>query len=115
MISNDQPFELKEDISIAIQRNPYAEPSEESTVKKTFDAELFCMIRGSFEGRSAIFDREEIKIFGHDNNLADDPDFEKRVVRIKSGKSLQSAETSSSQHLESSRVLTGYVTDVTLK
>ena len=78
LISQDADFELEEDISIAIQRNPYAEPSEDSTVTVVFDEELFAMIY-PYEGRKhkPIFDREEIKVFGHDKNLADDPDFER--------------------------------------
>ena len=78
LISQDADFELEEDISIAIQRNPYAEPCEDSTVTVVFDEELFAMIY-PYEGRKhkPIFDREEIKVFGHDKNLADDPDFER--------------------------------------
>ena len=36
------------------------------------------------DGKKPIFDREEIKIWRHDDNLADDPDFERRLVRVKS-------------------------------
>lgn len=89
LITHDESFQLEEDISIAIQRNPYAEPSEESTVRKVFDAEMFAMIRNLNEGLKPIFDREEINKFGHDSNLADDPDFERRVIRLKPGKSSQ--------------------------
>ncbi|KAK7486030.1 hypothetical protein BaRGS_00022782, partial [Batillaria attramentaria] len=96
LITRDKSFTLDEDISIAIQRNPYAEPSEESTVRKVFDEELFTMIRSHSEGQRQIFDREELKAFGHDSNLADDPDFERRVIRLKPGKSSQEFESSSS-------------------
>ncbi|XP_076457082.1 uncharacterized protein LOC143291211 [Babylonia areolata] len=97
LISQDSDFELDEDISIAIQRNPYAEPSEDSTVTVVFDEGLFNMIY-PYEGRKhkPIFDREEIKAFGHDKNLADDPDFERRVIRVKPGKSSQQTESGQS-------------------
>lgn len=109
MITHDEAFDLDEDISIAIQRNPYAEPSEESTVKKVFDEELFSMIRNVSEGLNPIFDREEIKAFGHDSNLADDPDFERRVIRLKPGKSSQDnepAQSSSVQRFKSTHKIT---------
>lgn len=110
LISQDSPFELDEDISIAIQRNPYAEPSEDSTVTLVFDEELFSMIY-PYEGRKhrPIFDREEIKMFGHDKNLADDPDFERRVIRVKPGKSSQQSDpgpSSSSYQYKSSLEIT---------
>ena len=81
LISQDADFELDEDISIAIQRNPYAEPSEDSTVTVVFNEKLFTMIY-PYENRKhkPIFDREEILMFGHDKNLADDPDFERYVI-----------------------------------
>ncbi|GFO01118.1 hypothetical protein PoB_002762300 [Plakobranchus ocellatus] len=77
-------FHLEENVTIAILRNPDAEPSEEVTVKKVFDSSLFKMIHKKTEGRKPIFDREEIKVWRHDENLADDPDFERRLVRVKS-------------------------------
>ncbi|GFS21205.1 hypothetical protein ElyMa_003333000 [Elysia marginata] len=78
------PFRLEENVTIAILRNPNAEPSEEVTVKRVFDSALFKMIHRKAEGRKPIFDREEIKVWRHDENLADDPDFERRLVRVKS-------------------------------
>ncbi|KAK3756652.1 hypothetical protein RRG08_051516 [Elysia crispata] len=83
--SEDQdPFRLEENVTIAILRNPNAEPSEEVTVKRVFDSSVFKMIHKKSEGRKPIFDREEIKVWRHDDNLADDPDFERRLVRVKS-------------------------------
>ncbi|KAL8594953.1 hypothetical protein ACOMHN_038750 [Nucella lapillus] len=111
LISQDSDFELDEDISIAIQRNPYAEPSEDSTVTVVFAEELFSMIY-PYEGRKhkPIFDREEIKMFAHDKNLADDPDFERRVIRVKPGKSSQHSDpgpsSSSSYQYKSSLEIT---------
>ncbi|KAK7091773.1 serine/arginine-rich splicing factor 4-like isoform X2 [Littorina saxatilis] len=96
LITQDTDFELDEDISIAIQRNPYAEPSEDSTVTVVFNEELFTMIYPERRKHKPIFDREEIKVFGHDKNLSDDPDFERRVIRLKPGKSSQPAEPQSS-------------------
>ncbi|XP_059162375.1 serine/arginine repetitive matrix protein 1-like isoform X2 [Physella acuta] len=83
-LSDQEPFELEENVTIAILRNPNAEPSEDVTVKKVFDSTLFKMVHKKTEGRKPIFDREEIKIWRHDENFADDPDFERRLVRVKS-------------------------------
>ncbi|CAL1544700.1 unnamed protein product [Lymnaea stagnalis] len=79
-----EPFELEENVTIAILRNPNAEPSEDVTVKKVFDASLFKMVHKKAEGKKPIFDREEIKLWRHDENLSDEPDFERRLVRVKS-------------------------------
>ena len=53
-------------------------------LQRVFDSLLFKMIHKKTEGRKPIFDREEIKVWRHDENLADDPDFERRLVRVKS-------------------------------
>ncbi|XP_012945616.1 serine/arginine repetitive matrix protein 1 [Aplysia californica] len=81
---DQEPFRLEENVTIAILRNPNAEPSEDVTVKRVFDASLFKMVHKKTEGKKPIFDREEIKVWRHDDNLADDPDFERRLVRVKS-------------------------------
>ncbi|RUS86865.1 hypothetical protein EGW08_005344 [Elysia chlorotica] len=81
---DQEHFRLEENVTIAILRNPNAEPSEEVTVKRVFDSSVFKMIHKKTEGRKPIFDREEIKVWRHDDNLADDPDFERRLVRVKS-------------------------------
>jgi len=81
---DQEPFRLIENVTIAILRNPNAEASEEVTVKRVFDASLFKMVHKKMDGKKPIFDREEIKIWRHDDNLADDPDFERRLVRVKS-------------------------------
>lgn len=52
--------------------------------QRVFDASQFKMIHKKSEGRRPIFDREEIKVWRHDENLSDDPDFERRLVRVKS-------------------------------
>ncbi|KAI8782547.1 serine/arginine repetitive matrix protein 1 [Biomphalaria glabrata] len=83
-LEDQEPFELEENVTIAILRNPNAEPSEDVTVKKVFDASLFKMVHKKNEGKKPIFDREEIKVWRHDENLTDDPDFERRLVRVKS-------------------------------
>ncbi|XP_025090976.1 serine/arginine-rich splicing factor 4-like isoform X4 [Pomacea canaliculata] len=109
LITKDAAFLLEEDISIAIQRNPFAEPSDESTVRKVFDEELFAMIRNTGEGQKPIFDREEIKIFGHDSNLADDPDFERRVIRLKPAKSSTQTEAGSGSNLAGNQRYRSYL------
>ncbi|KAH9488259.1 hypothetical protein Btru_063872 [Bulinus truncatus] len=94
-LEDQKSFELEENVTIAILRNPNAEPSEDVTVKKVFDASVFKMVHKKNEGRKPIFDREEIKAWRHDENLTDDPDFERRLVRVK-GTSLASKTTSDS-------------------
>uniref|UniRef100_A0A0B6ZWZ6 Btz domain-containing protein n=2 Tax=Arion vulgaris TaxID=1028688 RepID=A0A0B6ZWZ6_9EUPU len=83
-IDDQDPFELEDNVTIAIVRKPDAQPSEDVTVKKVFDSSQFKMIHKKTEGRKPIFDREEIKVWRHDENLTDDPDYERRLVRVKS-------------------------------
>lgn len=56
-----------------------------------FEPSQFKMIHKKTEGRKPIFDREEIKVWHHDENLTDDPDYEYRVVRVKSSRASKSA------------------------
>ncbi|CAG5122636.1 unnamed protein product, partial [Candidula unifasciata] len=83
-LDDQETFEIEENVTIAILRKPDAQPSEDVTVKKVFEASQFKMIHKKTEGRKPIFDREEIKVWRHDENLTDDPDYEYRLVRVKS-------------------------------
>ncbi|BFZ18575.1 hypothetical protein BsWGS_21614 [Bradybaena similaris] len=88
---DQDPLEIDENVTIAILRKPDAQPSEDVTVKKVFEPSQFKMIHKKTEGRKPIFDREEIKVWRHDENLTDDPDYEYRVVRVKSSRPSKSA------------------------
>jgi len=93
---DQEPFRLEENVTIAILRNPKAQASEEVTVKRVFDSSKFQMIHKKTEGKRPIFDREEIRIWRHDDNLADDPDFERRLIRVKSTGNVKSKKPSDS-------------------
>lgn len=41
------------------------------------------MVHKKDEGRRPIFDRQEILVWRHDDNVTDDPGFERRLIRVK--------------------------------
>ncbi|XP_041360869.1 uncharacterized protein LOC121377073 [Gigantopelta aegis] len=86
MIFDQKPLILDENITIGIQRNRNCIPSSTVNITKIFDAALFIMLHGREEGKKPIFDREEIKIFRHDERLLEEDEeeeeFERRIIRV---------------------------------
>ncbi|XP_046578162.1 uncharacterized protein LOC124285930 isoform X1 [Haliotis rubra] len=83
----EKKFELEENITIGLQRNPHIPISTAVNVTTAnFDFHNFLLKRQASEGRKPIFDREEIKAFHHDDNLDDPDEFERRIITVLSPK-----------------------------
>ena len=65
-------------------------------VAKVFDAAVFTMIHRQEEGKKPIFDREEIKVFRHDEKLSseeeEEEEFERRIIRVEPRRSSERGE-----------------------
>lgn len=78
------PFVFDDNITIGIHRAPNARNLSPVPVNYNIDLNKFVLPRKNNEGVMRLFDREEIKIFRHDENLHDDPDNyqERRTISI---------------------------------
>lgn len=77
------PVRVDENISIGIHRTgPNLRNTPNKPVVRDFDPYKFVMLRRRDEGKKAIFDREEIKIFGLDNILDEQIYDEKRTISV---------------------------------
>ncbi|KAK3596548.1 hypothetical protein CHS0354_027001 [Potamilus streckersoni] len=77
-------FEIEENITVGIHRGPQHLALETSPLEviRDFDPENFIMLRRADEGKKPIFDRDEIKIFQHDDNLEEEAYTEKRTITV---------------------------------
>ncbi|XP_048729565.1 uncharacterized protein LOC125646945 isoform X3 [Ostrea edulis] len=77
------PVRIDENITIGIHRTgPNLRNTPNKPVVRDFDPYNFVMLRRRDEGKKAIFDREEIKIFGLDNILDEQIYDEKRTISV---------------------------------
>lgn len=84
------PFVFDDNITIGIHRAPTLRNLSPGPVNYNIDLNKFVLPRRNNEGVMQLFDREEIKIFRHDENLDDDPDNfqERRTISIVPSKRL---------------------------
>lgn len=80
------PFDFEENITIGIHRGPqhlHLHDDEDIEVNYEFNPKTFKMLFPKKEYLKAIFDRDEIKAFRHDDILDEEAYVEKRTISIK--------------------------------
>ena len=73
---------IEDNIVIAIQRGPHVRNTSPVEINREFDSNHVVIMRRPDEGEKAIFDREEIKVFGFDSILDENVYEERRIISV---------------------------------